>query len=75
MPTTTSSNANPSGMPVSRAISAEINGVEMPRELPAPPIRAIMKKVSMRRAGQEFSLPFSQYCAELLYLSCGALRT
>jgi hypothetical protein len=62
-------------MPVSRAIKAEINGVEMPRELPAPPIRAIMKKLSISRAGQEFLYPFSQYCAELLYLSCGTLRT
>ena len=34
-----------------------------------------MKKLSIRRASQERSLPLSQYCAELLYFSCGTLRT
>ena len=73
--TTATSRANPSGKPVSLETKADISGVEIPRELPAPPMRAIMKKLSIRRASQERSLPLSQYCAELLYFSCGTLRT
>ena len=73
--TTKSSISKLTGIPVNLEMSAAIMGVENPNELPMPPTKAIMKKLSMRRAPMDDSPPLMKCGAEILYLSLDTPRT